>query len=92
MQFWTEWFANKKTNSTSLIPACIIFIADGFGSTKIKNVKDGYIYVKKDGNNVKVLRPDQIQNYVLWLLQERQMSPDLRDYVYNSPKVGKFYV
>jgi hypothetical protein len=36
--------------------------------------------VKKDGNIVKVLRPDQIQNYV----QRRQMSPDLRDYVYNS--------
>jgi hypothetical protein len=89
MQFWTEWFANKKTNYNLSNTRLYHFLSlMGFGRYENKNVKDGYIYVKKEGSIVKILRPDQIQNYVHGFLQERQMSPDLRDYVYNSPKVG----
>jgi hypothetical protein len=89
MQFWTEWFANKKTNYNLSNTRLYHFLSlMGFGRYENRNVKDGYIYIKKEGSIVKILRPDQIQNYVHGFLQERQMSPDLRDYVYNSPKVG----
>jgi hypothetical protein len=89
MQFWTEYFANKKTNYNLSNTRLYHFLSlMGFGRYENKNVKDGYIYIKKEGSIVKILRPDQIQNYVHGFLQERQMHPDLRDYVYNSPKVG----
>ncbi|MFV8268426.1 hypothetical protein ACNQGP_00640 [Flavobacterium sp. GT2N3] len=89
MQFWTEYFHNKKTNYNLSNTRLYHFLSlMGFGRYENKNVKDGYIYIKKEGSIVKILRPDQIQNYVHGFLQERQMHPDLRDYVYNSPKVG----
>jgi hypothetical protein len=44
--------------------------------------EEGFIYIKKEGSVVKVLHPYEIENYVHSFLEDRQMPPDLRDYIY----------
>lgn len=90
LQFWTEFYSNKKWNYNVSNTRLYHFLSHmGFGRYENKNYKDGFIYVKKEGSIVKILYPYQIENYVHQFLEERQMSPDLRDYVYNSPKLNE---
>jgi hypothetical protein len=90
MQFWTEWFSNKKTNYNLSNTRLYHFLANmGFGRYEDENIKEGFLFVRKEGSIVKVLRPYEIENYVHAFLEERQMHPDLRDYVYNSPKLSE---
>lgn len=90
MQFWTEWFGNKKTNYNLSNTRLYHFLANmGFGRYESENIKEGFIYVRKEGSIIKTLRPYEIENYVHSFLEERQMHPDLRDYVYNSPKLSE---
>jgi hypothetical protein len=90
MQFWTEWFSNKKTNYNLSNTRLYHFLANmGFGRYEDENLKEGFLFVRKEGSIVKVLRPYEIENYVHAFLEERQMHPDLRDYVYTSPKLSE---
>lgn len=90
LQFWTEWFSNKKTNYNLSNTRLYHFLANmGFGRYESENIKEGFIYVRKEGSIIKTLRPYEIENYVHSFLEERQMHPDLRDYVYNSPKLSE---
>jgi hypothetical protein len=90
MQFWTEWFSNKKTNYNLSNTRLYHFLANmGFGRYEDENIKEGFLFVRKEGSIIKVLRPYEIENYVHSFLEERQMHPDLRDYVYNSPKLSE---
>ena len=59
----------------------------GFGRHESPTYKDGYIYIRKDGNVVKVLEPLQIANFIHDFLDDRGYSPGLRDYMYNSPRL-----
>ena len=61
----------------------------GFGRYESKNLKEGFLYIRKEGSIVKVLHPYEIENYVHAFLEERQMSPDLRDYIYKSNQLGE---
>lgn len=61
----------------------------GFGRYESEMTKDGYIYVRKEGNIIRIVRPDEIENFVHAFLEERGMHPDLRDFVYNSPKLSE---
>ncbi|MBW4362113.1 hypothetical protein [Flavobacterium taihuense] len=90
LQFWTERFANKKMNYNLSNTRLYHFLANmGFGRYESDNLKEGFLYIRKEGSIVKVLRPYEIENYVHSFLEERQMHPDLRDYVYNSPKLSE---
>lgn len=88
LQFWTEWFANKKMNYNLSNTRLYHFLTlMGFGRYESENLKEGFLYIRKVGSIVKVLRPYEIENYVHSFLEERQMNPDLRDYIYNSPRL-----
>jgi hypothetical protein len=90
MQFWTEYFANKKTNYNLSNTRLYHFLGlMGFGRYENKTIKEGFVYIRKEGSIVKILHPYEIENYVHGFLAERQMTPDLRDYVYNSPKLAE---
>lgn len=90
MQFWTEQYKAPKTNYNLSNTRLYHFLANmGFGRYEDENLKEGFLFVRKEGSIVKVLRPYEIENYVHAFLEERQMHPDLRDYVYNSPKLSE---
>lgn len=90
MQFWTEFKAEKKTNYTVSNTRLYHFLAHmGIGRYENEALKDDFVYIQKDGNIIRVLQPYQIENYIHQFLEDRQMSPDLRDYVYKSPVVKK---
>jgi ribosomal protein S18 len=90
MQFWTEFKAEKKTNYTVSNTRLYHFLAlMGIGRYENEALKDDFVYIQKDGNIIRVLQPYQIENYIHQFLEDRQMSPDLRDYVYKSPVVKK---
>lgn len=90
LQFWTEYYASKKLNYNLSNTRLYHFLSHmGFGRYENKNFKEGFIYVKKEGSIVKILHPYEIENYVHEFLEQRQMSPELRDYIYNSPKLGE---
>jgi hypothetical protein len=89
-QFWTEYFSNKKMNYNLSNTRLYHFLAHmGFGRYEDPNIKEGFVYIKKEGSIVKVLHPYEIENYVHQFLQDRQMNPDLRDYIYKSNQLGE---
>ena len=90
LQFWTEWFKSGKTNYNLSNTRLYHFLSHmGFGRYESKNLKEGFLYIRKEGSIVKVLHPYEIENYVHAFLEERQMSPDLRDYIYKSNQLGE---
>lgn len=90
LQFWTEEFSGKKTNYNLSNTRLYHFLSlMGFGRYENKNLKEGFLYIKKEGSIVKTLFPYQIENYVHAFLEERQMAPNLRDFIYNSPRLGE---
>ncbi|WP_372744310.1 primase-helicase family protein [Lutibacter sp.] len=92
MQFWTEYW-NKKTKKTvfNLSNTRLYhFLANlGFGRYESENLKEGFLYIRKEGSIVRVLHPYEIENFVHAFLEERQMHPDLRDYIYKSPQLNE---
>jgi hypothetical protein len=88
LQFWTEtWDKESYRYNISNTRLYHFLKLMGFGRHESPNYKDGYIYVRKDGNIVKVLEPYQIANFIHGFLEDRGHSPELRDYVYNSPRL-----
>lgn len=90
LQFWTEWFKGGKMNYNLSNTRLYHFLSHmGFGRYESENLKEGFLYIRKEGSIVKVLHPYEIENYVHAFLEERQMSPDLRDYIYKSNQLGE---
>lgn len=92
MQFWTEgWNKTTKKTSYNLSNTRLYQFLNlmGFGRYETPDTKEGFIYIKKEGSIVKKLTPNDIENYVHSFLEERQMHPDLRDFIYNSPKLNE---
>jgi len=94
LQFWTESTkavgSELKTTYNISNTRLYHFLAHiGFGRYESSNLKDGFLYVKKEGSIVKVVEPYQIENYVHQFLEERGMATELRDYVYRSPQLSE---
>lgn len=90
MQFWTEtWTKDGYRYNLSNTRLYQFLKLLGFGRYESESLKEGYIYIRKEGNIVKVLEPYKISNFVHNFLEERGMSPDLRDYVYKSPQLNE---
>ncbi|MBX9886652.1 MAG: hypothetical protein K2Y30_01805 [Flavobacteriaceae bacterium] len=92
MQFWTEsWNKTSKKTAYNLSNTRLYQFLNlmGFGRYETPDTKEGFIYIKKEGSIVKKLSPNDIENYVHSFLEQRQMHPDLRDYIYNSPKLNE---
>lgn len=94
LQFWTESSkavgGEVKTTYNISNTRLYHFLAQiGFGRYESSNLKDGFVYVKKEGSIVKVLEPVHIENFVHDFLEERGMATELRDYVYRSPQLSE---
>lgn len=91
LQFWTEHYDKEGKLKFNISNTRLYHFLEmlGFGRYESDNFKDGYIYVRKDGNIVKILEPYQIANFIHYFLADRGMSPDLRDYVYRSPQLNE---
>lgn len=90
MQFWTETYTKEGKRYNLSNTRLYHFLQHlGFGRYENKNSKDGYMYIRKEGNIVRILDPNEIENFVHEFLEQRGMSPDLRDYFYKSPQLGE---
>lgn len=91
LQFWTEYINEKKRIQYNLSNTRLYHFLTmlGFGRYESNNLKDGYIYIRKEGSIVRVLEPYKIENFVHTFLEERGMNPELRDYIYKSPQLGE---
>lgn len=92
LQFWTEsWNKTSKKTAYNLSNTRLYQFLNlmGFGRYETPDTKEGFIYIKKEGSIVKKLSPNDIENYVHSFLEERQMHPDLRDFIYNSTKLSE---
>ncbi|MFY0481425.1 primase-helicase family protein [Flavobacterium sp. PLA-1-15] len=91
LQFWTEYTnAQGKLNYNLSNTRLYHFLSMlGFGRYESETEKEGYIFIKKEGSIIRILEPYQIENFVHSFLEERGMSPDLRDYIYKSPQLGE---
>lgn len=91
MQFWTEWRNDKGKLQYFLSNTRLYHFLSmlGFGRYENENFKDGFIYIRKEGSIIRILHPYEIENFVHKFLEDRQMLPDLRDYVYKSPQLGE---
>lgn len=90
LQFWTEYTNNQgkvqyNLSNTRLYHFLYML---GFGRYENESIADGYIFVRKEGSIIRILKDYQIENFVHSFLEERGMNPDLRDFVYKSPQLG----
>lgn len=91
-QFWTGYFSTTSKKMEYYISNTKLyhFLKHlGFGRYEHPNLKDGYIYIRKEGSIVRVLEPYQIANFIHQFLEERQMPIELRDYAYKSPALAE---
>lgn len=89
LQFWTVSFKAGKMNYNLSNTRLYQFLAlMGFGLYEDKISSEGYVFVKKEGSVVKKVLPYQIAKYIHGFLEDRGMHPELRDYMYNSPKLN----
>ena len=90
MQFWTEYKTAKKVNYNLSNTRLYHFLSNlGFGRYESENLKEGFLYIRKEGSIIKVLHPYEIENFVHSFLEERQQHPNLRDYIYKSPQLSE---
>ena len=92
LQFWTEaWSPKTKKMAYNLSNTRLYQFLNlmGFGRYEALSTKEGYVYIKKEGSIVSKMLPNDIENYVHSFLEERQYHPDLRDYIYNCPKLNE---
>ena len=91
LQFWTEYVNNQGKIQYNLSNTRLYhFLAMlGFGRYESETNKEGYIFIKKEGSIIRILEPYQIENFIHEFLEQRGMSPDLRDFVYRSPHLGE---
>lgn len=84
-QFWSESFTkNQKKYHFRNTQFYNFLKLNGFGRIKDEYTKDGYHFVRVDGNIVKKVLPVEIEHYVHQFLKERQAPIPLRDLVYGQ--------
>lgn len=91
LQFWTEYVNAQGKIQYNLSNTRLYHFLSmlGFGRYESQTNKEGYIFIKKEGSIIRILEPYQIENFIHEFLEQRGLSPDLRDYVYKSPQLGE---
>ena len=88
MRFWDTGYQDEKVKYTfNNVQAYHFLYHQGYGRIEDKNHKDGFQFVHKDGNVVRIVKPVEIENFANKFLQERQMPNDLRNMVYKSSQL-----
>lgn len=65
------------------------FGKNGFFRLKSENKKNGFIYVKIDGNTITEVEPNDIKNFIHKFLEDRKMDTDLRNTFYRSTQLSE---
>lgn len=84
-QFWSESIskAGKKYHFRNTQFFNFLKL-NGFGRVKDEFTKDGFHFVRVDGNVVKKVQPSEIESFVHQFLYDRQLPIPLRDLVYGQ--------
>lgn len=84
-EFWDSQFKGDRTVYYVRWTQLFNFLRlQGFGRHKDEQTKDGFQYVRVDGNIIRVVRPHEIEGFVNNFLKERQMPVELRDKIYTT--------
>lgn len=62
---------------------------NGFWRYADERYKEGSRLIKIDGNIVRDVLPNEVKNYIHVFLKERQQPEDLRNVMYNSPRLSE---
>lgn len=90
MKFWEEYIqGNKKRYAFKNTRAYHFLQHMGFGRYHIQNSKEGFIWVHRHNGIVRIVTGTDVKGYVNNFLIERQMNEDLRDMVYNTPRLNE---
>lgn len=91
LQFWTEYYDKNGKRQFNISNTKLYNFLEhmGFGKYEDPNNSEDFVYIQIIGNIVKQIRPVEIESFVHDFLAKRQMNTELRDYVYNSPRVKK---
>ena len=79
-EFWDSTFKGDRTQYYIRWTQLFNFLRlQGFGRHTDDQTKDGFQYIRIDGNIIRVVRPYEIESFVHTFLKERQMPIELRD-------------
>ena len=102
-QFWDEELAmDKKTGEVLLkfgkplyrfvfnnVHAYNFLFKNGFARFQSPKEKEGYIYVRVEGNIVRQIQANEVKNFIHGFLENRMMATDLRNTMYRSPQLSE---
>ena len=84
-EFWDSSFQGERTKYYVRWTQLFNFLRlQGYGRHSDEQTKDGFQYIKVDGNIIRVVRPYEIEAFVHTFLKERQMPIELRDTMYKT--------
>ena len=90
MKFWNEYRTDKGIKYSFKNSRAYHFLQhQGFGRYELQNSKDGFVWVWKSNGVVKIVRGSDVKGFVNQFLVERQMNEELRDMVYNTPRLNE---
>ena len=90
MRFWDEIYS-KGVGIKYLVNnvhAYYFLEGNGFYQFENKNVRDGMMFIRKDGNIISQVSPDDIRKFIHEFLKERRLSTPLRNAIYRSNQLN----
>ncbi len=69
---------------------CYNFLSkNGFYRLKADNLKNGFMFIKIEGNIVREIQPNEVKNYIHSFLKTRQMDNDLRNTMFRTTQLSE---
>ena len=101
-QFWDEELARDKQGEVMIkfgkplyrfvfnnVHAYNFLFKNGFARFQSLKEKEGYVYVRVEGNMVKQIQANEVKNFIHSFLEQRMMQTDLRNTMYRSPQLSE---
>ena len=84
MQFWDKSSDDSPKYEFNNAHAYEFLMANGFYQFENKNVRDGKVFIKKDGNIIDQADPGDCRKFIMNFLKEKQYPTSLRNMVYKT--------
>ncbi|MFY0628660.1 MAG: hypothetical protein JXR07_20370 [Reichenbachiella sp.] len=91
-QFWGRGYNEKTRKSSYTVKNTRLynFLAkNGFYRLELENEKNGYIYIRIEGNIVREIKANEVKSFVNEFFEERMVDEDLRDTFYRSTQLNE---
>jgi hypothetical protein len=90
MKFWDEDISEKGVRYFFNNEQAYYFLeSNGFFQFENKNVRDGMMYIRVEGNIVQQIDPDECRRFVQLFMKERHLPIPLRNMVHRSNQLGE---